>query len=441
VQPWPRGDAVGHPSSRIVDGTRPGLIAPGGERRRAGEDAREQTLSRAGRNWAGNVVFSAAEVAAPTTVDEVADLVRSTEHVRVVGSRHSFSDIADTAGTLLSLAALAGVPEFDCERGVVRVPGGLRYGDLAPWLHDRGGALANLASLPHISIAGAVATGTHGSGERIGSLATQVSALEMVDGEGGFVRVERGDPDFEGSVVSLGSLGVVTALELDTEPTFEMAQTVFEGARWDDVLARFDDLQRSGDSVSIFTTWRDADAADQVWVKSRGDAPDLSMLGAHPADGPRHPLPGIDPEPCTPQRGRRGPWFDRLPHFRLAFTPSAGEELQTEYLVPPRIAPLLQVCEVRTVAADDLWLSPASGTDVVGLHFTWVLDQPAVLALLPEIEAALPPSTRPHWGKLFALSGDELTSRYPRWDDVVALRARRDPHGRFANAWTARLGL
>lgn len=413
-------------------------------------------MGQAGTNWAGNVVFSAEEVAAPTTVDEIADLVTSADHVRVVGSRHSFSDIADTDGTLLSLAALGGGPELDSERGVVRVSGGLRYGDLAPWLHDRGRALANLASLPHISIAGAVATGTHGSGERIGSLATQVSALEMVDGEGGFVRVERGDPDFEGSVVSLGSLGVVTALELDTEPTFEMAQTVFEGARWDDVLARFDDLQRSGDSVSIFTTWRDADAADQIWVKSRGDAPDLSVLGAHPADGPRHPLPGIDPEPCTPQRGSRGPWFDRLPHFRLAFTPSAGEELQSEYLVPradalaaieavrglaPRIAPLLQVCEVRTVAADDLWLSPAFGTDVVGLHFTWVLDQPAVMALLPEIEAALPPSTRPHWGKLFALSGDELTSRYPRWDDVVALRARRDPRGRFANAWTARLGL
>lgn len=413
-------------------------------------------MSQAGTNWAGNVAFSAAAVAAPTSVDEVAGLVSSTARVRVVGSRHSFSDIADTDGTLLSLAGLAGAPELDSTRGVVRVPGGLRYGDLAPWLHERGHALANLASLPHISIAGAVATGTHGSGERIRSLATQVSALELIDGEGELVRVARGEPDFEGSVVSLGSLGVVTAIELDTEPTFEVSQTVFEGARWDDVLAQFDDLQRSGDSVSVFTTWRDADAADQIWVKTRGGAPDLSALGARPADGPRHPLPGIDPAPCTAQLGSRGAWFDRLPHFRLAFTPSAGEELQSEYLVPraealaaieavrtlaSRIAPLLLVCEVRTVAADDLWLSPAFGTDVVGIHFTWVRDEPAVMAMLPEIEAALPSSARPHWGKLFALSGDEVTARYPRWDDVAALRARRDPRGRFANAWTARLGL
>lgn len=410
----------------------------------------------AGTNWAGNVVFSAARAAAPTTVDEVARIVTGAEKVRVVGSRHSFSDIADTTGTLLSLARLAGAPELDTARGTVRVPAGPRYGDLAPWLHARGRALANLASLPHISIAGAVATGTHGSGERIGSLATQVVALELIDGEGERLRVERGHPDFAGSVVSLGALGVVTALELATEPTFDLAQTVFEGARWDDALAHFDALQRSGDSVSLFTTWRDPDRVDQIWVKTRGQVPDLSMVGASPADGPRHPLPGIDPTPCTEQLGSRGAWFDRLPHFRLAFTPSAGEELQSEYLVPradavaaieavrelsARIAPLLQVCEVRTIAADDLWLSPAEGTDAVGIHFTWILDEPAVMALLPQIEAALPSSTRPHWGKLFALSGPALLERYPRADAFARLRARRDPHRRFANAWMDRLGL
>jgi len=413
-------------------------------------------MTGAGTNWAGNVAFSAARTAAPTTVDEVARVVAGSEKVRVAGSRHSFSDIADTTGTLLSLTALGGAPELDAARGVIRVPAGLRYGDLAPWLHARGRALASLASLPHISIAGAVATGTHGSGERIGSLATQVSALELVDGDGQLVRVERGDADFAGSVVSLGALGVVTALELDTEPTFDLGQTVFEGARWDDALAQFDAVQRSGDSVSLFTTWRDRDRVDQIWVKTRGEAPDLSMVGARPAGGPRHPLPGIDPTPCTGQLGTRGAWFDRLPHFRLAFTPSAGAELQSEYLVPrseavaaieavralsPRIAPLLQVCEVRTIAADDLWLSPAEGTDAVGIHFTWVLDQPAVMALLPEIEAALPPSARPHWGKLFALSGPALLERYPHADAFARLRERRDPRRRFANAWMERLGL
>ena len=419
------------------------------------------------RNWAGNLVYRAREIAAPTSVDELSALITRERRVKVLGSRHSFNDIADTDGVLISLAALAGgapgEPELDSDRGIVRVPGGMRYGELAPWLHERGRALANLASLPHISVAGAVATGTHGSGERIGSLATQVVAVELITGAGETLRLARGDADFDGAVVALGALGVVTALELETEPAYDVAQTVFEGVRWDDALAGFDALQAAGDSVSLFTTWQDANAIDQIWVKqragwgaaSRTDMPDLSPFGGRPADGPRHPLPGIDPQPCTPQLGEPGPWFERLPHFRLAFTPSAGEELQSEYLVPrtdavaaitalralaPRIAPLLQVCEVRTVAADRLWLSMAYGTDAVALHFTWRLDQRAVTALLPEIEAVLPETARPHWSKLFALGG-ELRARYPRWADFGRLRERCDPDGRFQNEFLERVGI
>ncbi len=415
------------------------------------------------RNWAGNVVYEAREHVAPTSHDALSELIARERRIKVLGSRHSFNDIADTDGILVSLAEMPGAraPEFDADRGVVRVPGGMRYGDLAPWLQERGRALANLASLPHISVAGAVATGTHGSGERIGSLATQVAALELITGTGEARRLARGDVDFDGAVVGLGALGVVTALELETEPAYDVAQTVFEGVRWDDALAGFDALQATGDSVSLFTTWQDADAIDQVWVKRRvpwGDdgsaTADLTGFGGRPADGPRHPLPGIDPQPCTPQLGVPGPWFERLPHFRLAFTPSAGEELQSEYLVPrtdataaidalrrlaPRIAPLLQVCEVRAVAADRLWLSMAYGTDAVALHFTWRLDQPAASALLPEIEAALPAAARPHWGKLFALAGRDVRSRYPRWADFAELRERCDPDGRFRNAFLERL--
>jgi xylitol oxidase len=411
-------------------------------------------------NWAGNLRYRAQRLESPRTVDEVSDIVaaaaRTGSRVRALGSRHSFNDIADTDGVLLSLARLDEAPSIDGDTGRVRVPAGVRYGELAPWLDAHGRALANLASLPHISVAGAVSTGTHGSGERVGSLATQVAAVELVDGTGARVRIERGEPDFDGSVVGLGALGVVTAVELDTEPTYQVAQTVFEGVRWDRALAAFDDLQSRADSVSLFTTWRDADAIDQVWMKTRGRTPVLADLGGHPADGPRHPLPGIDPEPCTPQQGVPGPWFDRLPHFRLAFTPSAGDELQSEYLVPraeigsaiaalqamaPRIAELLLVCEVRTIAADELWLSPAYARETVGLHFTWRRDVAAVMALLPDVETALPPSARPHWGKLFALDGAAIAARYPRWDDMVALRARRDPSRVFANDWTARLGL
>lgn len=407
-------------------------------------------------NWAGSLRYRARAILAPASVDELVDTIVAADRVRVLGSRHSFNDIADTDGILLSLAKLVDEPVLHPADGTVSVAAGMRYGDLAPWLHERGRALANLASLPHISVAGAVATGTHGSGSRIGSLATQVAAIELIDGAGTPVRVRRGDVDFDGSVVSLGALGAVVRLELDTVASEPYGQTVYEGMRWDAALDAFDELQSSGDSVSLFTTWRDADAIDQVWVKSRRPAPDLSGLGGRPADGPRHPIPGIDAQPCTEQGHVPGPWFERLPHFRLAFTPSAGDELQSEYLVAradapaaiaalrglaPRIAPLLLVSEVRTVAADDLWLSPAHGADIVALHFTWRREPDAVTALLPAIEEALPASARPHWGKLFTLPADALKARYPRWDDFRDLRARRDPAGRFANGWIARLGL
>lgn len=413
-------------------------------------------MTDVGTNWAGNVAYAAQRLVAPRTLDELAEIVASEPTIRVLGSRHSFNEIADTDGVLVSLAALDGTPQIDSARAVVRVPGGLRYGDLAPWLHERGWALPNLASLPHISVAGAVATGTHGSGERIGSLATQVAAIELLTASGEIVRLARGDAGFDGAVVSLGALGVVTALDLDLLPAYDIAQTVYEGVRWDAALAGFDELQRAGDSVSLFTTWRSADDVDQVWVKTRGGAPDLSAFGGVPAVGPRHPLPGLDPAPCTVQGGVPGPWFDRLPHFRLAFTPSAGEELQSEYLVPradaadaigalralaPHIAPLLQVCEVRTVAADGLWLSPTYGVDVVALHFTWHLDVAGVNAFLPRLEAALPATARPHWGKVFTMPAAEIAARYPRWNDFAALRRGLDPQGRFGNAFLRRLGI
>ncbi|QEO13723.1 FAD-binding protein [Agromyces intestinalis] len=443
-----------------------------------------------GRNWAGNLSYSARRLVRPTSVDELRSILGEPGPVRALGSRHSFNDLADTDGTLIATDGLpvefAEVAGDDGSTVAVRVAGGVRYGELAPLLHERGLALANLASLPHISVAGAVATGTHGSGDGIGSLASAVRALTLVTADGEIVTLRRGDADFAGAVVSLGALGVVVSLELDVEPSYEVAQTVFDGPRWDAILADLDAVTALGTSVSIFTTWQNADVADQLWVKQRmprataarpladpaadEDAPvdetlvamiasaaaGAEALGATAAAGPRHPIPGAGTEACTTQLGVPGPWFERLPHFRLEFTPSAGDELQSEYLVPradavaaieavrrlaPRIAPLLQVCEVRTVRADDLWLSMAYGVDVVALHFTWVADQPAVEALLPDLEAALPATARPHWGKLFALSAGDLAARYPRWHDFRALRARLDPDRRFTNPFLARVGL
>lgn len=417
------------------------------------------------RNWAGNLDYRAARIVHPASIDELRDALVGDGPVRVLGTRHSFNDLADTDGTLIATDRLPSEVDVRSAPGAVRVSGGLRYGDLAPRLHERGLALANLASLPHISVAGAVATGTHGSGDRIGSLASAVRAIEFLTPTGETRALARGDADFDGAVVHLGALGVVTAVELDVEPTYDVAQTVYEGPRWDAILADLEAVTSAGTSVSIFTRWSSTETADQLWVKQRvpGDADGASRrdavverLGARPASVPRHPILGMPADACTAQLGDPGPWFERLPHFRLDFTPSAGEELQSEYLVPRvdavaaletlrslagRITPLLQVCEVRTVRADDLWLSPAYRADVVGLHFTWVRDQPAVEALLPAIEAALPSTARPHWGKLFTLPADELRRRCPRFDDFAALRARLDPAGRLRNAYLARLGL
>jgi len=412
-----------------------------------------------GTNWAGNVTYGAAAIASPRSRDELESALAAPGPLRPLGSRHSFSTIADTDGTLVDLSAMPVVIE-QVSPDAVRVSGGIRYGELGAELQRRGLALANLASLPHISVAGAVSTGTHGSGDAVGSLATAVRAVTLVGPEGERV-VRRGDPDFPGAVVSLGALGVIVELELDVEPSYDVVQTVHEGPAWDAVLAEFDRVTALGTSVSIFSRWTDRDRADQLWVKTRAGGPALddellARLGTSPATVPRHPILGAPAEACTPQLGRPGPWHERLPHFRLAFTPSAGEELQSEYLVPrrdavraieavralaDRIAPLLLVNEIRTVAADELWLSPAYGEPVVGLHFTWRRDQPAVEALLPVIEAALPETARPHWGKLSTLDPAEIRHRFPRWDDFAALAHRMDPAGRFRNAFLERLGL
>ncbi|WP_443218462.1 FAD-binding protein [Rathayibacter sp. YIM 133350] len=412
--------------------------------------------SEIGTNWSGNLSYRAQKLVAPTTLDELAAALGSASSVRALGTRHCFNDIADTSGVLISTRSLPSVIEIDGAARRVRVSAGTRYGDLAEQLERRGWALANLASLPHISVGGAVATGTHGSGNTVRSLAGAVAALELMTPDGELLALGRGDRDFAGAVVNLGALGVVTTLDLEIEPSFTVAQTVYEGLDWDAVLADLSAVTGLGYSTSLFTTWRSRDRVDQLWLKQRAPfAAPAEVLGAAPADAPRHPLPGISAENCTQQLGVPGAWLDRLPHFKLGFTPSNGDELQSEYLVPRRhaaaainalrelsasIAPLVQVTEVRTIAADALWLSMASETDAVALHFTWLPDQAAVEAFLPTLERALEPfEPRPHWGKLFAsVDGGE---RYPRWEDFVRLRERLDPRGVLRNPFLERLGL
>jgi xylitol oxidase len=402
-------------------------------------------------NWAGNYTYRATRLHRPTSLEELQEIVAAAPRLRVLGSRHSFTGIVDSA-ELVALEAMAGSVLIAPDRRSVTVGGALRYGQLAEVLRGEGLALGNLASLPHISVAGAVATATHGSGVTNGNLATAVSALELVTSAGEVVRTVRGDADFAGTVVGLGALGAVTRLTLDVEPAFEVRQRVFEGLAWDTLHERFDEIVSCGYSVSVFTLL--GEDVDMVWVKSRTDepgAPEGTLFGAVEADGERHPIPGIDPTPATPQLGSPGLWSDRLPHFRMGFTPSNGDEIQSEYLLPRRhavaavealrslghlVRPLLQTCEIRTIAADDLWMSTAYGEPSVALHFTWVPAQEAVETMLAELEAALLPlGARPHWGKVFLADAATIAPRYERHADFVDLVQRLDPRGAFANDW------
>jgi xylitol oxidase len=327
----------------------------------------------------------------------------------------------------------------------------MTYARIAQALEGSGLALHNLASLPHVTVAGAVATGTHGSGDRNGSLATAVAGIELVSSSGGLLRMERGDPEFEGVVVNLGALGAVVRMTLDVEPAYEVRQTVFEHLSWPALFDHFDEVTGSGYSVSLFTTY--GREVEQVWLKtrSRDAAPEVELFGARAAQVQLHPVPGVDPSNCTPQLGRPGAWWQRLPHFRVEFQPSVGNELQSEYMVERRhalaaieairrmqseIRPLLQVAEIRTVAADRLWLSPEYGRESVCLHFTWAPDQAAVEAVLLKLEATLAPfDARPHWGKLFAAKGERLRGLYPRLAQFVHLVERMDPRRAFRNDW------
>lgn len=413
------------------------------------------------RNWAGNVHFEPAEVASPRRTDEVAEVVtaaiRQGRHVGAVGTAHSFSAVAATDGVLVATDRLRGIGPLDEAARTVTIEAGVRFAELGPWLDEQGWALANLPSLPHITVAGAAATGTHGSGVANPSISSAVVGLELVAGDGGVRRYAAGDAELAGAVVALGALGIVTRLDVAVVPSFDVAQRVWLGARFAAVLEHLGELLAAAYSVSLFTRWR-SDVVDQIWVKSRaGDADrfDVARLGAVEATSPVHPVPGGDAAACTEQLGRPGPAHDRLAHFRAGFVPSAGAELQSEYFVAAPdaaaaleavasiadlVAPVLHVSEIRAVAADDRWLSMASGRDSVALHFTWHDDVSAVQAVLPTVEAVLAPfGPRPHWGKLTALDTGTIRRAYPRIDDFDRLRVELDPVGVFAHESRDRL--
>ena len=403
-------------------------------------------------NWSRHHTFVAPRIHHPRTVDELRQIVAHAQLCKAMGSAHSFHHIADSDGDIVVLDALQGAPELDDTRGVVRAPAGMRYGELAAFLAPTRWALHNMASLPHISLAGTVMTGTHGSGVKQQNLAAAVVSMTVVMASGDVVEWNRDTlgADFDGVVVSLGALGMVTHVTLQLVPTLQMRQNLYQHLPFATAVQEFETIMSSSYSVSMFTTWQ-GDTIDQLWRKSVADQsvemPD-TWYGAPKAMRNLHPIEALSAEPCTPQMGVVGSWHERMPHFLPDFTPSNGDELQTEYYVARQdapaamqaihalrgqIAPLLHVSEIRTIAADSMWLSGQYERDSVAFHFTWQRRWPEVRQVLPHIEAALAPfAVRPHWGKLYSM---DARPTFPRMGDFLRLRAHMDPRNKFVNAW------
>jgi xylitol oxidase len=390
----------------------------------------------------------------------VQSFVRRHAQFKTLGTRHCFNGIADSTAQLLSVREMNQVTALDPAARTVTVEAGMSYGQLCPVLDGKGFALHNLASLPHISIAGACATGTHGSGVKNGNLSTAVSALELVTADGDVATFSRTkEPDtFSGAVVNLGALGVVTKVTLDIQPTYAMRQDVYLDLPMAQVREHFDDIVAAGYSVSLFTDWQ-KNRVNEVWIKQRLDtgqkpAAESEFYGAARATKNVHPIVDLSPENCTEQMGVEGPWYERLPHFKMGFTPSSGKELQSEYFVPrrnavdailaverlrDRVSPHLMISELRTIAADTLWMSPCYNRASLAIHFTWKQEWEAVRSLLPLIERELAPfNVRPHWGKLFSTPSSQLEARYERWGDFKQLVARLDPKAKFRNEFLSR---
>ena len=409
------------------------------------------------RNWAGTHEYTAPNILTASTVEEVQRALASGGAVHALGTRHSFTDLPDTTGTLLDVAGLTGGFALDADASTVEVAAGTRYGELALWLDERGYALHNLGSLPHISVAGATATGTHGSGNGNGVLTSAVRGIRYVGADGDVHEVRQGEPDFDALAVGVGAFGVVVSLTLAVQPTYRARQDVYQGVTWDAALDRFDEVTGAGYSVSVFTRW-EPELLGDVWVKTRLSAdddpvPDALLDGSRVVEA--NPLDGL-PD-LTVLGGVPGPWMERLPHFRLDGKPSFGDEIQSEYFVPrsdasaalravrelaPVIQPVLFVSELRTAASDDLWLSGAYQRDFLAIHFTWHNDDAGVRAVLPSVERALAPfGARPHWGKLHLFDAAAIARVHPRLADARAVFERLDPERRFANPHLERVGV
>lgn len=407
------------------------------------------------KNWSGNLEYSTNNVFYPKSVEEVQKLVKKHERFKALGTRHCFNGIADSKDNLIALTEMNKVVSFDATARAVTVEGGIKYGVLAPYLDKKGFALHNLASLPHISVAGSITTATHGSGIGNGNLATAVIGLEMVTPAGDTVHITKnkdGD-NFLAAVVSVGALGLITKVTLQVEPTYLVSQSVYVKMPLTQLKDNFDKIVSAGYSVSLFTDWQ-SENINEVWIKRRTDNStsntlEESFFEATAATKNLHPIVELSAVNCTDQMGVPGKWYERLPHFKMGFTPSSGVELQSEYFIPhhnavdailaiqrlgKQIGPHLFISEIRTIAADQFWMSPCRKQASVAIHFTWKQEWEAVRKLLPIIEKELEPyKVRPHWGKLFTMSPKVLASRYEKLEDFKKMITLYDPKGKMQN--------
>jgi len=406
------------------------------------------------QNWSKNIDFNDRQYFQPETLAELQEIVRTHPKIRARGSAHSFNEIANTSSYSINLLKMPKVIEVNSDSKSVKVSAGLTYGELAPELQKQGWALNNLASLPHISIAGSVSTGTHGSGMKNQNLANQVLSLDIVTAEGELRQIDRANPAFNALVVGLGLGGIVYQYELKIEPTYQVRQVIYPEIPLDILQRNFEQIMGTAYSVSYFTDWSSAQVGN-LWCKFRDSEviPD-SVGGSAKADKKFHPIPSVDPVACTDQLGIPGEWHQRIPHFKLEFTPSVGEEIQSEFFVDRKdapaaiqavselgleITPLLWITELRTFAADQLWLSGAFERDVLAIHFTWKKVD-AIYPVIEKVEAALRPfNYRPHWGKVFTADATYLKSVYPKMSEFKALAEALDPTSKFENSFTRRV--
>jgi len=401
------------------------------------------------KNWSESFQFSATEIATPESTEALQTVIAEAPTAKAIGTRHSFNAVADSpGGVLVDVSTLRDVHlAIDHEQMTASVPAGWTYSQAVRELEAAGVALGNLASLPHISVAGATATGTHGSGDRNPMMSAEIVGVEVVDGEGQLRVVGEGHPDLGALSLGLGAFGVFTRVVFAVRPTFQVQQDYYRSAPWENVLANLDDIFASAYSVNIHGDFS-TDTVRGVWRKHVCDSGEI-MVSPERLFGltlERGQLPNA----ATTRLHKPGPWSVRLAHFRPDAAPSTGgDELQSEYFVSrahavdaldalrsigDRIDPHLWGAEIRTVASDDLWISPATGRDTLSIGLTWRKHPEAVHDLLPVVESTLEPfDARPHWGKLFAMEAPRLHALYPRLAEFNALRATYDPAATFAS--------